>query len=301
MKNIHIIPTDKPSRLHTYKGVLNLAADEFVAPTIVKNDLINLNIYITSDEEIKDVRPHKGKWQLEQEQILNKFPTYLTDLSECKLVIMTTDQDLIKDGVQAIDDEFLEWFVKNPSCERVEIKQNQHFESDKTKRDNPLNGVYYSYKIIIPVEEPKHNCRYSKAMNQPYPRLCVDCGKEEPKQEKLTYTESAKKEERISNCIMMKRKQETLEEVAERYASQFIKGKIVYHGFIEGAEWMQERMYSEEDMRKAFIAGGNGFLEYIEGTYSYSNIYDHWYLHSDTSKTYSKKELLKVYLKRNKL
>jgi hypothetical protein len=56
-------------------------------------------------------------------------------------------------------------------------------------------------------------------------------------------------------------KQETLEDVAERYASQFYKGKIVYHGFIEGAEWMQERMYSEEDMRKAFIAGGNSQIE----------------------------------------
>ena len=55
MKNIHILPTDKPSRLHTYKGVLNLAAGEFVAPTIVKNDLINLNIYIISDKEIKEL------------------------------------------------------------------------------------------------------------------------------------------------------------------------------------------------------------------------------------------------------
>jgi hypothetical protein len=43
-------------------------------------------------------------------------------------------------------------------------------------------------------------------------------------------------------------KKETLEEVAERYASQFYKGKIVYYGFIEGAEWMQERMYSKEDL-----------------------------------------------------
>lgn len=32
--------------------------------------------------------------------ILNKFPDYLTDLSECKLIILTTDQDLIEDGVQ---------------------------------------------------------------------------------------------------------------------------------------------------------------------------------------------------------
>jgi flavorubredoxin len=38
----------------------------------------------------------------------------------CK-IILTTDGDLIKDGVQSIDDEFLEWFVENPSCEEVEV------------------------------------------------------------------------------------------------------------------------------------------------------------------------------------
>jgi hypothetical protein len=30
-----------------------------------------------------------------------------------KKIILTTDLDLIKDGVQSIDNEFLEWFVKN--------------------------------------------------------------------------------------------------------------------------------------------------------------------------------------------
>ena len=250
MKNIHVIPTDKPSRLLMTipKGNLLLSKKNTMG-----SHWENKNIYITSDEEIKDVRPHKGKWQLEQEQILNKFPTYLTDLSECKLVIMTTDQDLIKDGVQAIDDEFLEWFVKNPSCEEIELK--------KGFADGTAWGYnFLDYKIIIPQEEPKQeNCCTPVGQIKRYVD-CVGCDRK-PKQEKLTYTESAKKEERISNCIMMKRKQETLEEVAERYASQFIKGKIVYHGFIEGAEWMQERMYSEEDMRKAFIAGGNSQIE----------------------------------------
>jgi hypothetical protein len=41
---------------------------------------------------------------------------------EFRKIILTTDQELIKDGVQAIDDEFLEWFVNNTSCDRVEIK-----------------------------------------------------------------------------------------------------------------------------------------------------------------------------------
>jgi hypothetical protein len=145
MRNIHVLPTDKPSRL----SILNSGKLNFGAEFISSSNSKAQNIYITSDEEIKDVRPHKGKWQLEQEQILNKFPTYLTDLSECKLVIMTTDQDLIKDGVQAIDDEFLEWFVKNSSCEEVEISSNYHMFSNKDAIKN--------YGIIIPKEEPKRN------------------------------------------------------------------------------------------------------------------------------------------------
>jgi hypothetical protein len=155
MQNIHVIPTDKPSRLHTYKGVLNLAAGEFVAPTIVKNDLINLNIYITDDSEIKEGdwvynsliitfapqihqmpnHPIKGQWWDEEE------------LSTTKKIILTDNKDLIKDGIQAIDDEFLEWFVKNPKCESVEV-------NIMNKGYNKIKDIPYQecYKIIIPQE-----------------------------------------------------------------------------------------------------------------------------------------------------
>jgi hypothetical protein len=143
MKNIHILKTDKPSRLQLFEGI-----NEFEFELCSKDSFFNkgVHIYITSDEEIKDIRPHKGKWHLEKENILNKFPDYLTDLSECKLVIMTTDQDLIKDGVQAIDDEFLEWFVKNPSCEYVEV-----LFSYKSVNELPISY----YRIVIPKKEPK--------------------------------------------------------------------------------------------------------------------------------------------------
>jgi hypothetical protein len=179
MKNIHLIPTDKPSRLYKIENKLGLLEEpnrNFLAK--------NQHIYITSDEEIKDVRPHKGKWQLEQEQILNKFPTYLTDLSECKLVIMTTDQELIADGVQAIDDEFLEWFVKSPSCEEVKIEDY---------------GTLYNFRylILIPQEEPKCTCKEHDPYCCQVHGSCPTCVKqEEPKQETLEeaarrYTESA--------------------------------------------------------------------------------------------------------------
>jgi hypothetical protein len=63
-----------------------------------------------------------------------------------KKIILTTDQDLIKDGVQAIDDDFLEWFVKNPSCEEVEIQYRYNFY---------VGQDLTHYKIIIPQQEPK--------------------------------------------------------------------------------------------------------------------------------------------------
>jgi hypothetical protein len=140
MKNIHVLPTDKPSRLHFTEF------EEELVFTPQYEKLNGVNIYITSDEEIKDVRPYKDKWQLEKGQILNKFPNYLTDLSDCKLVIMTTDQDLIKDGVQEIPEYFLvHYIVGNNPIEYVEIKE--HLESIDTMKIN--------YELIIPKEELK--------------------------------------------------------------------------------------------------------------------------------------------------
>jgi hypothetical protein len=137
MKNIHILPTDKPSRLSKDENNKIWLSINFKYGI---NDNNKQHIYITSDEEIKDVRQHNGKWQLEQGQILNKFPNYLTDLSECKLVIMTTDEDLIKDGVQSIDDTFLEWFVKNPNCEFVDL-------------DTFSMGNKVLYNVVFPKEK----------------------------------------------------------------------------------------------------------------------------------------------------
>lgn len=69
--------------------------------------------YYVSDEEIKDVRPHKGKWQVEKGYILNQFPTYLTDLSECKLVIATNNPNI--DIPQVVDEveELAEKIIPN--------------------------------------------------------------------------------------------------------------------------------------------------------------------------------------------
>ena len=154
MKNLHLLPTKKPS--HLVKIYNDVNRETFTLKLNVEvNDSFKeyINVYVTSDEEIKDVRPHKGKWHLEKENILNKLPDYLTDLSECKLVIMTTDDDLINDGAQAIPDEFLEWFVNNSSCYEAEVKLLEYGFDEV-----PI----CKYEIIIPKEEPKQERMYSK-------------------------------------------------------------------------------------------------------------------------------------------
>jgi hypothetical protein len=135
MKNIHILPTDKPSKLFYNVGGALLFTDY--------ENYNGVNIYITNSEEIKE-----GDWYLDtfntQRIKANQFSDHKHYGNACKKIILTTDQDLIKDGVQAIDDEFLEWFVAHPSCESVEV-------------DKPiLKGIpLLGYRIIIPQEEPK--------------------------------------------------------------------------------------------------------------------------------------------------
>ena len=49
--------------------------------------------------------------------------------------------------------------------------------------------------------------------------------------------------------VKKNKKQETLEEAAEKY---WAKQPYNEDAFMEGVKWQQERMYSEEDMKNAF-------------------------------------------------
>jgi hypothetical protein len=174
-----------------------------------------VNIYITSDEEIKErdwVIAIEGIWK---NTITKITGTPITDV--WRKIILTTDYDLIAEGVQAIDDEFLWWFSENPSCESVEIENKKvlvGWEPDYTYEDLGIDGsknVYHNfYKIIIPQEEPKQE----------------------------TIEEAAKKLYPITG---------------EYFDKEFYMVKRL--AFIEGAKWQSERMYSEEDLHNAFYNG----------------------------------------------
>jgi len=211
-KNIHILTTDKPSRLYEYNNKLFFG--EF-------GHNLNRNIYITSDEEIKEgdwfyntisLKPEPFKACENGDGYVNcsKYSHYRID---CKKIILTTDQDLI--GVQAIDDEFLDWFVKNPNCEFVEVYE--------------VEGKLFA-EPTIPQEESKQIKCYCGHT------ITCDCESlEEFKQE--TLEEAARIYAKIHPTKVI--------DEEERYYNSGCKD---YDGFIVGAKWQSERMYSEEEV-----------------------------------------------------
>ena len=136
--------------------------------------------------------------------------------SYCKKIILTTDVDLIKDGVQSIPDDFLEWFVKNSSCEEVEVGKiknykGNYFDCFHTQGQcdcglSTCKQMFFTYKIIIP--------------------------KEEPKQETL--------EEAAERWVF--------DTNGHKWSNNDDTAGDNYNSFIKGAKWQQERMYNEEDM-----------------------------------------------------
>ena len=156
-KNIWLLPTDKPSKLfddgiELYLGELK---DRKGHP------VTSYNICVTSYKEIKEgdwcLDKFNQIWKLEDKKLIafdskgiKRFSTDNILEHECRKIILTTDQSL--DGVQEIDDEFLEWFIKNPSCEEVEFENERVILDDVNYN---FDVVEYKYKIIIPTEEPK--------------------------------------------------------------------------------------------------------------------------------------------------
>jgi len=222
MKNIHVLPTDKPSLYRFVNGILKKYNNVSVV------SLNSVHIYITSDEEIKErdyvICDNKLYKIIVTGVLYNDDFTLQTDIEGvflnpkyCKKIILTTDQDLIKDGVQAIDDDFLEWFVKNPSCEYI--------KTEKWLDDE--GGVIYSR--IIPKEEPKQSV-------EEYTQQGL---------EKYAYE--------------LEPKQETLEEFRSYYIEiitvdgfKFNLHEIINYAYSIGVKFKQEQdknKYSEEEVK----------------------------------------------------
>lgn len=227
MKNVHLLPTDRPSRLRIGDNG-NFVFGMIQTSIQSKNDdFTNQHIYITSDASDEEIKV--GDWVITPTNDIIQWAIVSKPIG--KKIILTTHQYLIKDGVQAIDDEFLEWFVKNPSCEYVEIENEKvlvGWEPDYTYEDLGIDGsknVYHNfYKIIIPQEEPKQ-----ETLEEAAEKLYLSHENNE-----LLYGHS--------------------EDLQLAYKA----------GILDGANWQAERMYSELELEVAFFEGRENNLTFIE-------------------------------------
>lgn len=257
MKNLYLLSTDKPSRLAGSEYITNVQGIDkrvfkfnFWNKIIDNKDLkdtgyIPQNMYIISDEEIREENLTKEIYVIDvQTNNIGKLSCKNSFFKgSCKLIgvewknkqdiwnyyhireiILTTDLDLIKDDVQAIDNEFLKWFVKNPSCKEVEVMPIG-FEDRE------------DYLIIIPKEESKQIFSVDFEMSIDDEGMSIE-------------------------VPIIKR--ETLEEAAERLYPIIIYDytdtgldlkELERQIFINGAKWMQEKSYSEEDILDAWELG----------------------------------------------
>ena len=228
MKNIHVLPINKPGRLY-YSGNNNDLLLSKQPISFITFERSTQNIHITSNEKIKDrdyVLSDTSVGLLYLDGEINTA-SMLAE-GQWKKVVLTTDKDLIKDGVQAIDDDFLEWFVKNSSCEVVEvIKQelNTDYRSDWKQK--------FYYKIIIPKEEPRQ-------IDEKENPLTFWGGLEEPKQETL---------EEVASILAIKSVKEYMK-IFPDCNNTFDYRKGFEEGFVQHSKLAQKRMYSEEDMQE---------------------------------------------------
>jgi hypothetical protein len=249
MKNIFVLPTDKPSRLYEFGGEYHLQIKS-------QENFRSQHIYITNSEKIKE-----GQWCL----YLNWAPYLVgqsadnyTNPKVKQKIILTTDQDLIKDGVQAIDDDFLEWFIKNPSCVFVEINN----VIDATE------GLYkLKYKIIIPKEEPKKPSNFYEKLKEYFENTPREKVLEDWNKSAHLDNVGPTVEEFVKNS-----NEERLKDVAERFYSEqskayedaiepiFDNSRYLVAGFFDGVKsdtardyWFEKfkaERYSEEEVEE---------------------------------------------------
>ena len=158
MKNIHVVPTDKPSRLYYHSDLKQLVLTN---KTMLREFVINQNIYITSNSKFV-----RDEYITDGIEVIKATPKLvdaqgLVDRRDWKKILMTTDPELIKDGVHPIGEEFLQWFVENPTCIKVEVVYGLFNPMGRQVDPNDLGQNHskcvWKYKIITTKEEQKQH------------------------------------------------------------------------------------------------------------------------------------------------
>lgn len=203
-------------------------------------------LYIISNTE----NISENCWIITEGRLVQVSYLLSNEVAKGNKVILTTNKLLIKDGIQEIDDEFLEWFSsKNPSCDSIKINLVPVNEYGSEITVGGYGFDRFKYKIIIPQEESKQS------------KIDLD-----ELEFKLDTTLSKRNKKKVlTNWLNSKRdKKENIEEAAKKYIENtmkfsfnFLETKTQANRMLKcvefGAKWQQERMYSEKESIQKII------------------------------------------------
>jgi hypothetical protein len=211
------------------------------------------HIYVTSNEEIKNY-----DWYYHTKT--NLIYICNEDLDKINLerrldmvkIVLTTDPDLIECGVQAIDNDFLKWFVKNPSCEEVE-----------------------TYSLYITDGVTSHHHKYQINICDEIFETAALIDKEEPKQETIEDVIMEYHQSSYENLIKELEKQDNFYEQLKNYYKTTPKEQVL-EDWSESQEFDKIGPTMEEVIKPrrffiSYISKNNHFGDLSHGSFMYKN------------------------------
>ncbi len=221
MKNLYLLPSPNPSRLYYFGDSPELRLTKY--PNLFRVfERSTQHIYITNNDKFsKDQYITDGIEVIKASSKLVEAQG-LVNRRDWKKIILTTDGVLINEGVQAIPEEFLTWFVENPKCESVEV-------NEKSRCCGRCNGVDdLCYTDMCCDDHHVYGCETCYGKRVEYlitiPIYCTQ--KEEPKMNKMQ------------------------QEIFEMEQELGVPSNLRYHNSKPN---QQKKFYTEEEFRKALL------------------------------------------------
>jgi hypothetical protein len=193
-------------------------------------------VYWINDElTIQDVKPYYGKYHYEKGVAINIFPDYLTDLSECKLIIAQSQPRI--EGIPVVSlDSYVNELTKLDLIHLIKIVQkSEDYKSVMgINLENTLKRLLSNYK-----SNPNQYTQKDIEKAIELAQMTKAYGDYKP----------------LTKEVAAEFKQETLEEYET--IGDFIKRESKSGnesvGIVKGAKWQAERMYSGEQVRKILL------------------------------------------------
>ncbi len=197
MKRIVLLPTENPSVIYKRNDLNTYHLGDCVKCDPTDTLRTNYHMYIISDDDNLEL----GGYHFNTKYGDEPQKTVQRDIDSRKYwevedyfiskILLTTDPDLVKDGIQEVPESFLNWFIENPSCEQVEVlsevkffdkngfcvsmicydtdyeKTIYYINTDKVdEKTNPVEGKFYWVRPFKNDEFEPAKCKYRQGSSK---------------------------------------------------------------------------------------------------------------------------------------